>query len=167
MHDAAAQYVARQVEVFGPFASVVEVGSRDINGTIRHLFAGVPYVGLDLAAGPGVDWVGDAAEYEPAAPVEAVVCCEVYEHTARWPGLVRRAYEWLQPVGVLIVTCAGPGRRPHSAIDGGWTLHEGEHYLNVGAERLADVMRGAGFAAVTCEEVGRDTRGVAVKGGQP
>lgn len=162
MHPAAADYARQVVADFGPFASVVEVGSRDINGTIRHLFGKASYVGLDLYAGPGVDVVGDAAEYEPPAPVDAVVCCEVYEHTAAWPELIRRAHDWLAPSGVLIVTCAGPGRRPHSALDGGWKLHPGEHYRNVEPSRMAEVMRAEGFRSVVCENVGRDTRGVAV-----
>ena len=34
-----------------------EFGSLDINGTIRHLFEGCEYVGIDIGEGPGVDLV--------------------------------------------------------------------------------------------------------------
>ena len=164
MHTAARLYVERQVETFGPFRSVVEIGSRDINGEVRDLF-GLPasYVGLDLAAGPGVDWVGDAGEYQPPEPVECVVCCEVFEHTPEWPVLVERAESWLEDHGVLIVTAAAPGRRPHSAIDGGWKLHPGEHYANVDADQLASAMWSVGFASVITDTAGRDVRATAVK----
>lgn len=164
MHAAAREYVARQVESFGPFRNVVEIGSRNINGEVRDLF-GHPdlYVGLDLAPGPGVDVVGHASDYKPAAPVEAVVCCEVFEHAPDWRALISTAFGWLEDHGVLIVTCAGPGRRPHSAIDGGWSLHPGEHYANIAAPDLADAFRRYGFAGVSTDTLGTDTRGVAVK----
>lgn len=44
---------------------VLEIGSRDINGSVRSLFSRCDYVGLDFAAGPGVDIVSLAHEYDP------------------------------------------------------------------------------------------------------
>ena len=159
MHTAAHEYVARQVDRLGPFRHGVEIGSRNINGEVRDLFdEPASYTGLDLAPGPGVDWVGDAIDFEPYAVPDAVVCCEVFEHTATWPLLVTAAFRWLGRGGVLLVTCAGPGRRPHSAIDGGWELHPGEHYRNVSATTLAGVMRAAGFRDVEAGHHLRDTR---------
>lgn len=166
MHAAAHEFVARQVAERGPFARVVEIGSRDINGSIRSLFAddALVYVGLDLYPGPGVDWVGDARDYGDGQTgfAECVVCCEVLEHSPTWPGLMRHAASWLAPGGVLIVTCAAPGRREHSAIDGG-RLHPGEDYCNVPAIRVADVLTGAGLDVVESHEVNRDTQVVAVR----
>ena len=40
---------------------VLEIGSRDENGTIRDLFTGT-YIGIDMRAGPSVDRVMDAHE---------------------------------------------------------------------------------------------------------
>lgn len=37
--------------------TVLDVGSRDVNGTYKPLFAGCEYVGLDIEAGPNVDVV--------------------------------------------------------------------------------------------------------------
>lgn len=165
MHDAAHEYVARQVATHGPFLRVVEIGSRDINGSIRSLFAETSvYVGLDLYPGPGVDWVGDARDYGDGqtAFVDCVVCCEVLEHSPTWPGLMRHAASWLAIGGILIVTCAAPGRRDHSAIDGG-RLQPGEHYQNVPAIRVADVLTGAGLDVVEAIEVNRDTQVTAVR----
>ena len=34
---------------------VLEVGSLDINGSVRPIFTDCEYVGLDLGPGPGVD----------------------------------------------------------------------------------------------------------------
>ena len=161
MHPAALQFVTAAHHTHGPFARVVEVGSRDINGSVRHVFEdATSYVGIDLADGPGVDLVADARDVEPEYPVDCVVCCEVLEHDAGWEDTVVHVARWLRPGGYLIVTCAGPGRRPHSAIDGGWVLHPGEHYGNVPAPVLRDAMRDAGLRPLVANAVGRDTQAI-------
>jgi hypothetical protein len=163
VHDAAFAFVEQAVAERGPFASVIEIGSRDINGSIRGLFGDASYVGLDLFEGPLVDWVGDAEQYEPEAPVDCVIACEVYEHTPRWSKLTEAAASWLAPGGTLIVTCAGPGRSPHSARDGRHRLLEGEHYANIGQEELGTIIEGVGLAVLSCESKGWDTRAIAVR----
>ena len=47
------------------FNGVVEFGSRDVNGSIKHAvrYTGY-YVGIDISNGPGVDMVIDAADYQ-------------------------------------------------------------------------------------------------------
>lgn len=161
MHQAAHTFVAEQVAAHGPFASVVEIGSRDINGSVRGLFPHSSYVGLDLYGGPGVDWIGDSREFRPERPVDAVVCCEVLEHAEDWPGVVHAAVGWLQPGGLLIVTCAGPGRREHSGIDGGRRLQPGEYYANVSAAALRGVLARDGLDVLVCREQARDTQALA------
>jgi len=138
MHAAAKAFVQRWAST-DP-VSVVEIGSRDINGEIRHLWPNATwYHGLDLHAGPGVDTVCDACEYTPPRPVHVVVCCEVLEHADNWRGIVLQACSWLRPGGRLIITCAGAGRRPHSAADGG-DLRPGEYYGNVLLWELAPLI---------------------------
>lgn len=164
MHPAALAFVRNAVDDHGPFTTVVEVGSRDINGSVRHLFTGADsYVGIDLQEGPGVDLVANARDVEPDGPVDCVVCCEVLEHDAEWRATITHAAGWLRPGGHLIVTCAGPGRRPHSGIDGGRTLHPGEHYGNVSSDELAKAIHDAGLGIVGVAEVGRDTQAVGVR----
>lgn len=162
MHRAAYRFVA---EHRGNPRSVIEIGSRDINGTIRGLFDGATYVGLDLYEGPSVDWVGSALDYAPEERVEAVVCCEVLEHAAEWREIVTVGAGWLKPGGALIVTCAGPNRRPHSALDGKHRLHPGEHYGNITAAELRSVIEQAGMEVEACREHrrGEDTQAVARK----
>ena len=140
MHPAAMAWVAEQVRDHGPFGSVIEIGARDVNGSVRNLFNGADYTGIDIEDGPGVDVVIDAAEYEPDDKVECVVCCETLEHAPNWRDLVRAGASWLADDGVLIVTCAGPGRHPHSAIDGSYNVRDHEHYANVSIEDLAEAM---------------------------
>ena len=110
------------------FGDVVEVGSRDINGSVRSLLDCKTYTGIDLAAGPNVDVVGDA--FDMNHPCDLVVCMEVLEHEARAEELVAHMATWLRPGGAMLLTAAGPGRADHSAHDGG-PLRPGEHYANI------------------------------------
>lgn len=145
--------------------SVIEIGSRDINGSARAFFPNAIWTGLDIHPGVGVDVVVDAAEYTPDRTVDLVVCCEVFEHTPRWGEIVRRVFDWLSPGGRFIVTCAGPGREVHSAIDGEKTLHPGEHYENVAQDDLKAAMFLAGFDFVETsgDPVACDTYAIAMK----
>jgi SAM-dependent methyltransferase len=143
MHAAAFGYVARLVlgpPPLPPRRAVVDIGARDINGSVRQLFAGARYLGIDLEEGHGVDVVADGATYDPPFVPDTVVCCEVLEHTPAGPAILANAYRVLGPYGLLIVTCAGMGRPAHSGADGG-PLKEGEHYANIGKLELREWLR--------------------------
>ena len=49
--------------------SILEIGSYDVNGTIRNLFASENYVGVDLVEGPGVDVVagGQSVDFDDSS----------------------------------------------------------------------------------------------------
>lgn len=144
---------------------VVDIGGRDVNGTVRHLFAdATSYTGIDLQPGFGVDVVGDFTAWEPPHLVDTVVCCEVLEHAPNWQDIVRHSADILNQGGRLILTCATDGRAPHSGIHGG-ALFPGEHYYNVPAEDLVDCVEDAGFYQVQLDviEADGDVRLVAVK----
>lgn len=126
------------------FLKVIEIGSRDINGSIRDLFPNAQWIGLDRIPGPRVDVVVDAVEYTPPDPVDMVICCEVLEHAENWEQVLRRGASWLKPGGWMIVTCAGFGREPHSVIVQG-TPQPGEHYANLTCQQIEDVLRAAGL----------------------
>ena len=146
MHQSAFQYVASAVKGH-TFGTVVEYGSRDINGSVRGLFDCDTYVGIDPVAGPGVDVVGDGATYKHDGPVDCVVCCEVFEHLPGWKRLVKAAAKLVEDDGLLIVTCATTGRPPHSAMDGAG-LKEGEFYANVTKKELVDACKTHGWKVV-------------------
>ena len=160
MHAAAFKFVS-QFRTHDTI-DVIEIGSRDVNGTIRGLFPSARWIGLDMIDGPCVDVVCDAATYTAKKPVDLVICCEVFEHTEQWYTLVGKAYEWLKPGGLLLVTCAAPGRNAHSAIDGG-DLREGEYYGNVPVCNLVAVAVYSWFQVEFAEERSGDTRMAARK----
>jgi hypothetical protein len=120
--------------------SVLEVGSLDINGSIRPLFASAEhYHGIDIVAGTGVDEVADAATWTPPRRYDAVVCAEVLEHAPRWRDVVETMWSALAPGGTLLMTCAAPPRAVHSAVDG-LGLRPGEHYGNITPADLEPVL---------------------------
>lgn len=138
MHDAARDWVKAN---WVAADTIVDVGGRNVNyGTVRSMWPDAKsYTSIDLHPGEGVDWVGDFNEYWPDADrsVDLVICMEVLEHVNLWEAIVRHASEILHPGhGVLLVTAASLGRRPHSGYDGG-PLRDDEWYLNIEPDGLA------------------------------
>jgi hypothetical protein len=162
MHPGAFEFVGRYATA--DEISVIEIGSRDINGSVRAHFPGATWIGLDLIAGPAVDVVCDAMEYDPLQLVDLVICCEVFEHAPNWGEILTHAANWLKLGGQILITCGGIGRDPHSAFDGG-ALRVDEHYGNISRDKLAEELHYAGFAQidVSGNEHWRDTYAVAVK----
>lgn len=159
MHDAAYDYVGRYASTRR--LTVVEIGSRDVNFTIRPHFPHASYVGIDAQPGPCVDVVADGATWQPEEAVDLVVCAEVFEHTPNWQAIVENAAAMLRPGGRAVFTCAGPGRAEHGVhVDDpdlpGW-------YQNVAADDLAAAMGEAGLIDVEVETLGEDTRGTGVR----
>jgi cyclopropane fatty-acyl-phospholipid synthase-like methyltransferase len=163
MHTEAFNFVGRYAT--DEAIKVIEIGARNINGTCRPHFQNATYTGLDLYPGQCVDIVIDAAHFIPAERVDIVLIIEVLEHAANWQELIRAAASWLTSGGKLIITCAGPGRPKHSAIDGGPTLHRGEHYGNLTTDQLAECMASSGLENVitSSDRNGRDSQAVGAK----
>ena len=118
---------------YEPFhnARVLDCGSRDINGNNRFLFTNSEYVGVDICQGPNVDVVSPIHELTyPENSFDTVICAEVLEHDPHWIESIRNMIRMLKPGGLLIITCAGPERGPHSMHQAGG-LTEGEYYHNL------------------------------------
>lgn len=160
MHAEALAWVAHYARECGGPATVLDLGGRDVNGTPRPFFPQAEYVTLDIL--PGADIEADAADWEPDRAYDAVVCTEVFEHAARWREICRTAYEAARPGACFIVTCAGPGRAPHSGVDGR-QVRDWEHYANVSAAEMQEALEAAGWTVEAVEEYGQDTRAFARK----
>ncbi len=165
MHSEAYAWVRHNSQPLDPDA-VLDIGGRNINGSVRDLFPNATtYTALDIAEGDGVDVVADAATWTPDREYDLVVAAEVFEHTDSWPEICRTAFDALHPGGVFIATMAGPGRPPHSGVDGGANLYPGEHYANVRPERLRAVLENIGWANIEVDQQHSpaDVRAVAVR----
>jgi hypothetical protein len=164
VHPEAHEWVSR-VATDEPI-TVLDIGGRDVNGTCRSLFPNADYTVLDIRPAENVDIVADAATWTPDREYDLMLCTEVFEHTEVWPAICMTAYKAVRAGGQFIVTCAGPGRPPHSAVDGRFALHPGEYYANVDPDELRAVLAECGFEDITVEFRANpcDTRAVATKG---
>jgi SAM-dependent methyltransferase len=154
MHPEVIAFVKSCNEVDYTGALVYEVGAQDVNGATRDL---VPqtyarWVGFDLVAGPGVDYVGDAEQTIPGnPPCDVMISTEVLEHAERWAELLGVMCDAIKPGGWLVLTCAGKGRRPHGA-NGGPFPEPGEWYRNVELHEVDAVCTAHGLSMVYGEE---------------
>lgn len=147
MHDPARNFFMKMAPLVEPNSSIVEFGSLDINGKIKDLFSFSEYIGIDIVSGPGVDVVADASEWEPSHEYDAVLCAEVFEHTDKWPDICANAFRILRHGGRFIGSCAGVGRTPHSAIDGG-EVRPFEFYKNIEESEMIDVLTEQGWVDI-------------------
>jgi len=118
MHDSVQSFVAdalTRIKTQG--ARVLEVGSYNENGSVRHLFEdAADYIGIDSRRGPGVDFVMDAHmlefpqgyfRIETDKLFDIVVSTEMLEHdSAFWLSLPEMG-RVLKPGGYLILTARG------------------------------------------------------------
>jgi SAM-dependent methyltransferase len=150
MHAEALDFIARQAAGSQWALTVLDVGGRNVNGSPRHLWPTADYTVLDQVADAGVDIVADAASWRPNRLYDVVVCAEVLEHTPAWPEVVATCVSALRSGGTLVITCAGPGRAPHSAVDGE-SVRPGEHYANVDPLDLHVALRDGGATTIHVE----------------
>ena len=87
---------------------VVDVGSYDINGTYKALFAG-KYIGADNAPGPNVDVLMDSPEFRQIEGVDAVISGQTIEHVADVPAFMAAIFRVLKPGGILCIIAPSEG----------------------------------------------------------
>src|SRR5262245_50561319 len=84
--------------------TVVDIGSQDVNGSLRTVCPGhAKYVGVDFAAGQGVDIVIQDPYKLPfdAASVDVVVSSSCFEHSEFFWVLFLELLRVLKPAGLL------------------------------------------------------------------
>lgn len=95
-------------------SKVLEVGSLDINGSVRSFFSDCDYTGLDIGPGKGVDIVCEGQKYDaPENTFDHVISCEVMEHNPHWVETFQNMTRVCKPGGLMIMTCATIGRPEH------------------------------------------------------
>ena len=117
---------------------VLEVGSLDINGSIRIFFTECDYLGIDVGAGPGVDLVCEGQKLDhPNETYDTVGSCECFEHNPYWVETFNNMYRMTKPNGLVFMSCATTGRAEHgttrtSPQDSPLTTVKGwEYYKNL------------------------------------
>lgn len=145
-------WVAALVERFQPQAPVLEVGSYDVNGTIRDLFPQEGYLGLDKREGPGVDLVSDVVlehRGELARQFNTAICVETLEHVTDPRQALFRMHSYLAPGGLLILTWCFV-----------YPIHEQEDYWRVTPDGLRMLLEKAIFTEIEIETEAEGPRGV-------
>lgn len=95
-------------------SKVLEVGSLDINGSMRSFFSECDYLGIDVGEGQGVDLVVQGQEYD--APDESYDVCasgECFEHNPYWAETFSNMVRMCKSGGLVLFTCATTGRKEH------------------------------------------------------
>jgi SAM-dependent methyltransferase len=113
---------------------VIEIGSLDINGTIRNLFSDCEYVGVDVGEGPHVDLVCPGQEVDHPDNTYDVSCsCNCFEHNPEWVETFRNMHRMTREGGLVFVSvpttgCPEHGTHENKPEDSPLTLKRGWNY---------------------------------------
>lgn len=121
---------------------VLEVGSLDINGSVRKYFYKCNYTGLDLSEGKGVDVVCHGSIYMRPESFHVVISCEALEHDEQWQLTLRQMYINLMKGGLLLITCASVNRLEHGTHESAPECSPNTlgYYKNISAEEFQGVL---------------------------
>lgn len=150
MHPSAYNFIKAFARDNGPWDSrqIIEVGSYGGSDSIRWLFPGSDYTGLDLRPGPGVDHVVvPRQQWWPSYYADLVICAETLEHDLRPWKTVRQIFNALRWGGRALITCRG------FDAEGCFPYHEHPgDYWRFTPTAVRELLLDSGFGTVTVEE---------------
>ena len=115
---------------------ILDIGSLDINGNVRHLFQQpYYYIGLDLASGPNVDVICPAHLYDSGFQFDVVTSGECFEHDMYYARSLNNMVRLLRSGGLMVFTCASTGRHEHGTLR---TTPENAPFLSQFSEEWAN-----------------------------
>ena len=124
---------------------MLEVGSLNINGTIRDFFQGGEYIGYDVGAGKGVDIVYDGINFNEADnTLDTAGSCNCFEHNPNWVSNFRDMHRMLKPGGLLFISVPTTGNPVHGTHsdkpeDSPLTISKGwNYYKNLTEQDFTD-----------------------------
>ena len=140
---------------------VLEVGSLDINGSVRQFFTNCDYIGIDLGMGRGVDVICPGQDYDaPDNTFDTCISCECFEHNPDWVLTFVNMYRMTKPGGLIVMSCATTGRKEHgtkrtSPADAPFC---GDYYKNLTEQDFLDNLRIDNMFSVYEFAVGQATK---------
>lgn len=146
-HPAQMEYVTKVKAKFPDYFGqrrVLEVGSLNINGTVRDFFTDCDYVGVDLEHGLGVDMVeqGQELDFEDR-DFDVSISAECFEHNPFWLETFLNMRR--MTAGLVIVTCATVGRAEHGThghepSSSPFTVDRWDYYQNLTEQDFHDAI---------------------------
>ena len=93
---------------------ILEIGSYEVNASIKDLFNGSNYTGIDLIDGPGVDLVMNGEDiYSLNKKFDVIISSECFEHAVNWKKIFKAMINCVKDDGYVVMTCASKGRTEH------------------------------------------------------
>lgn len=118
MHTSVQEWVNQRVDGCEPFGTVIELGSLDVNGNVRHLVPHDRWTGIDLVRGAGVDIVCDVHDLPlPDHTADLVLCLEMLEHDSDPNATMATVARLLAREGRALVTTRSEGFPHHHPPD--------------------------------------------------
>ncbi len=93
---------------YGPFNKVLDVGSFDVNGSVRKILKGKykEIIGIDMRKGEGVDIVMNAHDIDkkwPKPTFDLITCVETLEHDDKFWITVEQMRRAIKPGGWMLI----------------------------------------------------------------
>lgn len=112
-------------------ARILEVGSRNVNGSVRAVLESraAEYLGVDLFEGSGVDIVLHVAHLRDQfgdEKFDVVISTEMLEHCSNWQEALYQMSSVLRQGGLLIITTRSPGFELHDYPADYWRFSRGD-----------------------------------------
>ncbi len=111
---------------------VCDCGSLDVNGSLKEMFTGCDYTGVDIVAGRNVDVVSKVHKLD-IGEFETVVSGEMLEHSQYYKEDLTKMTEILKSKGLLAISAAGKDRPEHGTTKTGgviWGTRD-DYYRNI------------------------------------
>jgi len=121
-------------------SKVLEIGSLNINGSVRQFFENCEYLGVDLGLGKDVDLVSKGHELSfPDKSFKTVISCECLEHDKDWQKTFQKMYDLSSDL--VVMTCATIGRPEHgtSRTNADAAPFTNDYYQNLAISDFTDV----------------------------
>lgn len=116
-HNQQIQYISKIKNKYPTFfieSDVLEIGSLNINGTIRVFFDKCKYIGVDVDDGQDVDFVCEGQNLNFSNNFfDTTISCECFEHNPYWLETFLNMYRMTKQNGLIVFTCATTGREEH------------------------------------------------------
>jgi hypothetical protein len=97
--------------------NIMEIGSYNVNGTIKNSFEFEKYFGIDLSPGPNVDIVGSGHEIDLLSEgINLCISSECFEHNPFWKETLENMAKHLTGGGYIVITSAINGRLEHGTF---------------------------------------------------